>query len=310
MTRNENDLILRPIAGRAELDLFNRMPYVLNPELAGDLEAGRRRPEWMWIALRGDHLIARAAWWGRAGDDTPLVLDILDVEDNAQNAGVRLLETALAAIVPPGTPRPEYSRFLPADWRDRAETRRAVENRIAILESTGAKLFAERLRLEWRPGTPVPAPTGRLSFRPVRDDGELIDLMALVLDGTLDAHGRDDLTRMPARDAARAHYDGELARYTSPRDWWRIATLPDGTAAGFVIAARNDYNPVIAYVGVLPAQRGRVYIDEILAEGTRVLAAQDVPRIRAATDMANIPMANAFARAGYVTFERQLTMTW
>ena len=61
---------------------------------------------------------------------------------------------------------------------------------------------------------------------------------------------------------------------------------------------------------MLPAQRGRGYIDEILAEGTRVLAAQDVPRIRAATDMANIPMANAFARAGYVTFERQLTMTW
>lgn len=310
MTRNENDLILRPIAGRAELDLFNRMPYVLNPELAGDLEAGRRRPEWMWIALRGDHLIARAAWWGRAGDDTPLVLDILDVEDNAQNAGVRLLETALAAIVPPGTSRPEYSRFLPADWRDHAETRRAVEDLIAILESTGAKLFAERLRLEWRPGTPVPAPTGRLSFRPVRDDGELIDLMALVLDGTLDAHGRDDLTRMTAREAAEAHYHDEFEHYSSPREWWQIATLPDGDPVGFVIPARNPYNPVIAYVGVVPAHRGHGYIDELLAQGTSVLAAQDVPRIRAATDVGNVPMARAFARAGYATFERKIDMIW
>lgn len=35
-------------------------------------------------------------------------------------------------------------------------------------------------------------------------------------------------------------------------------------------------------------------------------AGQDVPRIRAATDLANVPMANAFARAGYVNFERAI----
>jgi RimJ/RimL family protein N-acetyltransferase len=48
----------------------------------------------------------------------------------------------------------------------------------------------------------------------------------------------------------------------------------------------------------------------VLAEGTRILAAQGVPRIRAATDVGNAPMAKAFARAGYATFERQLDMTW
>jgi hypothetical protein len=45
-------------------------------------------------------------------------------------------------------------------------------------------------------------------------------------------------------------------------------------------------------------------------EYSRLLAAQDVPRIRAATDVGNAPMAAAFARAGYVTFERQIDMTW
>jgi hypothetical protein len=47
-----------------------------------------------------------------------------------------------------------------------------------------------------------------------------------------------------------------------------------------------------------------------LAPGTRLLAAQNVPRIRAATDVGNAPMAAAFARAGYVTFESQFDMTW
>ena len=135
-------------------------------------------------------------------------------------------------------------------------------------------------------------------------------LMTLVLDGTLDAHGRDDLTRMSAREAATRHYQGEFAGFTSPRQWWQVAELPGGEPAGFVIPARNAYNPIIAYIAVLPAHRGHGYIDDILAHGTRILAGQDVPRIRASTDLGNVPMANAFQRAGYVNFEREINMTW
>ena len=174
----------------------------------------------------------------------------------------------------------------------------------------GARLFVERLRLEWRPGTPIPEPGGRLAFRPVHDARELVDLMTLVLDGTLDAHSRDELTRLSARSAAEAQYRDELERYASPHGWWRVATLPDGEPVGFVIPAHNGYNPIIAYVGVVPAHRGHGYIDEILGEGTRLLAAEGVPRIRAATDVGNVPMAAAFARAGYTVFERQIDMTW
>jgi vancomycin aglycone glucosyltransferase len=315
LTVEQNDLTIRPITGRDELDLFSRLPYAFNEELADDLAAGRRRPEWMWVALRGDHLLARAAWWGRAGDDTPLLLDILDLDDSCAafdrvDVGGRLLHTAMAKTLPAGTSPPDYSRLVPSNWRDSEATERAVKDRMTILERTGARLFVERLRLEWRPGTPVPEPSGRLAFRPVRDSEEILALMTLVLDGTLDAHSRRDLTRMPAREAALSQYEEELARYTSPRDWWRIAMLPGGDPVGFVIPARNDYNSIIAYLAVLPAHRGNGYIDEILAEGTRVLAEQKVPRIRASTDLSNTPMANAFQRAGYVNFERAINMTW
>jgi RimJ/RimL family protein N-acetyltransferase len=146
--------------------------------------------------------------------------------------------------------------------------------------------------------------------RPPESRAELLTLMTHVLDGTLDAHSRDDLTRMTPSEAAAQQYDEELAGYKSPRDWWRIAALSSGAPVGFVIPARNDYNAIIAYIGVLPEHRGHGYIDDILAEGTRILAEQNVPRIRAATDLANVPMANAFTRAGYVTFERQINMRW
>jgi RimJ/RimL family protein N-acetyltransferase len=308
---NQHDLTLRPITGPDELDLFNRLPYVLNDEVGDDLAVGRRRPEWLWLALRGDRVVARAGWWSPPGDEHPMLMDIFDFGGSGDiDDGVLLLRTALAALVPAGATPPEYGRFLRPDWRDHGPTRQAVEDRMGALERVGAKLFVERLRLEWRSGTPVAELSGRLAFRPVRDPGELIELMTLVLDGTLDAHSRDELTRMTPAQAAQQQYHDELERYASPHEWWRIATLPDGEPVGFVIPAHNGYNPIIAYLAVVPAHRGHGYIHDILAAGTSLLAAQDVPHIRASTDVGNVPMAAAFARAGYVIFERQVDMNW
>ena len=306
----QHDLTLRPITGPGEIDLFNSFPYVLNREVAGDLEVGRRHPQWLWLALRDGRPVARAGWWSRPGDEHPLVMDFLDLADGHAGDAARLLDAALAAIVAPGGTPPEFCRFLEPDWRDRDDTRAAVEARTSLLQRTGAELLVERLRLEWRPGTPIPEPTGRLRFRPVAGAGELTDLMARVLTGTLDAHSRTELTRMTPRESAEEQYRDEMERYSTPRDWWQVATLPDGEPVGFVIPAHNGYHPVIAYLAVVPEHRGRGYIDEILAEGTRILAGRDVPRIRAATDVGNVPMAAAFARAGYVTFQRQIDLTW
>jgi hypothetical protein len=58
---------------------------------------------------------------------------------------------------------------------------------------------------------------------------------------------------------------------------------------------RNNHNPIIAYIGVLPAQRGNGYIDDLLAEGTRILAAHDG---------ASVPIGRIREN-----FERQITMT-
>lgn len=307
---------VRPLAGPDELGLFCRLSYVLDHELPDDLATGCRRPEWMWVALRGGRVAARVSWWTTPGGSEPLALDFFDVDDSLPEPergeiGLRLLETATAAVVPAGTARPEYGRFVPPDWHEDPVARDIVEARIRIMEASGARMLVERLRLEWRAGTPVPEDTGRLVFRPVTGREDLLALMTPVMEGTLDAHAQEDLaTGMGARKAAEKHYDEELANFRTPQEWWRIAELPGGEPVGFVVPARNNYNPIIAYLGVLPAHRGHGYIDDILAEGTRVLAAQGVDRIRAATDLGNVPMAKSFERLGYVTFERAFNMVW
>ncbi|MCX4745650.1 GNAT family N-acetyltransferase [Kitasatospora sp. NBC_01287] len=328
---------MRPITGPDEVELFNRIPYAFNHEVAEDLAAGRRRRDWTWLALDSEgRLLARVAWWSRPGDTDPALLDIFDYLPGHEATGAALLRTALAAVVPEGGTPAKYTRFLPPDWREDPAVRTAVDGRLAIVERLGARLFVERLRLEWTPGSPdadppsadspsadspdagavdagppVPGPTGRLAFRPVAGEGELLDLLTEILTGTLDAYSLDDLRQMTARQAARLQFDEEFAHFTSPRDWWRVATLPgSGEPVGLVIAARNQYRPIIAYLGVLPAHRGQGHIDEILAEGTRVLAATEPECVRASTDVGNAPMAAAFARAGYAAFEREIVMTW
>jgi RimJ/RimL family protein N-acetyltransferase len=309
----QHEPTIRPITGLDELDLFCRMPYFRNEELADDLDSGHRRPDWLWIALQKDRLLARAAWWGRRRGG-PAILDVFDIEDGDDGGrvdiGARLLVTAMSSIIPSGGGVPEYSRFVPSDWRDHPASRRVVEDRMAAAGQAGARLLVERLRLEWRAGTPIPAPTGRLTFRRADDHDQLITLMTQVLDGTLDAHARVTLAGMSAEQAAVRQYKGELMQYESPQDWWRIAELPDGQPVGFVIPAQNGDSPIIAYIGVVPAHRGNGYAGEILVEGTRILADQGVPRIVADTDLGNVPMAGAFHQTGWVTFGHQIDMTW
>ncbi|MEU4067610.1 GNAT family N-acetyltransferase [Streptomyces wedmorensis] len=311
------DLVIRPLAGPEELDLFLRLTYSLDHELADDLATGRRLPQWMWVALDGERLLGRLSWWTGTAGSAPQALDFLDLDpglspEERAEVGLRLLETATAAVIPAGVRPPEFSRYMPADWRDVPETRSVLESVFGVLESAGARPLVERLRLEWLPGTPVPEPSGRLGFRPVRDREDLVSLMAPVMEGTLDAHGKADLASgLSPREAADLHYDEEFEHYSSPRAWWRVALLPgSGEPVGFVVPARNNYHHTIAYIGVLPAHRGHGYIDDILAEGTRVLAAEGVPRVRAATDLGNVPMAAAFARTGYATFERAINYVW
>lgn len=109
----------------------------------------------------------------------------------------------------------------------------------------------------------------------------------------------------PVGAVPAGQYRDELARHIylampGDRDWWRLAyTAPGGQLAGMILPNRNTGGAVVGYLGVLPELRGRGYIDDLVAETTRFHAARGEPRIAATTDTRNLPMANAFERAGY-----------
>lgn len=306
---------IRHLVGPHEVELFNSLPYALNDEIADDLAQGRRRVEWTWLALDEGRVLGRLALWSPAGATDATQLDVFDLDDalsddEQQAIGAALLDAAQREVIADQATPPEFARYLPADWRERPAERRATETVMAVLDASGARFVVERLRLEWQPQAGVPTQDPRLTFRAFEGDEEVLELTTRALSGTLDAHSRGELAHASPSEVARAQFAEEFAQYTTPQEWWRVAVDEEDEAVGFVFPARNSYHHIVAYLGVVPEHRGNGYIDGILAEGTRVLAAAGAPHIRASTDVGNVPMANAFERGGYRTFQRLINMAW
>lgn len=108
--------------------------------------------------------------------------------------------------------------------------------------------------------------------------------------------------RLGPADEARETLDDLRSMEWQP-DWWELAFDPDGGLVGLIMPTRAPSMTTIGYVGVVPEQRGRRYVDDLLARGTATLrrAVPDL-EIRADTDLSNAPMAAAFERAGYTGF--------
>ncbi|WP_405711087.1 GNAT family N-acetyltransferase [Streptomyces xanthophaeus] len=271
-----------------------------------ELAAGQFRPEWTWFAEDEDgEVLARALWWGRADSERPVALDCLQVRGDAPDpAGVAagLLAAGHAAF----GARPLYNLSLPRDWQTSPDLAAAVAWRREAARRAGLTREIERLRYEWTPAAGTAEPTGRLLFREGTDE-EFLDAFVRLSRGSLDEHTRAELRSMDAEQLARE----DIAFYRDcpgERSWWRLAHLPDGTLAGMALPSATPYHRNVGYLGVVPEQRGRGLIDEVLAEITRFHAGEGADRITATTDSVNLPMAAAFDRAGYEVTEIRLVL--
>jgi len=304
--------VIRPI-GPDEVDLFTSFtdasPLGLKPPLAMYLDGLHQwyRPGWSWVALRDGQVVARVAFSGPPEAELPLAMGSLEIgtRPDRVETGLALVRTAYAAMTGGGTGeggRPEYRQFLPVDWHEHAGMRAAVADRRTVARLAGLRFLVERVELRWpaEPGAALPPRSGRLTFRPVTDDAELLAVVRGTVDGTLDAHARRDLARAGVDAAARAIVE-ELP---GPRSLVRLAYDPAGHCVGITVPGLRPWGADISYVGVLPEHRGNGYADDLLLEASHLLVEGGATEIVAATDVGNTPMAAAFARCGYVVVDR------
>jgi RimJ/RimL family protein N-acetyltransferase len=123
----------------------------------------------------------------------------------------------------------------------------------------------------------------------------------------MDAHVRRAVAES-GLDAA-AQEDLDILRWMpSPRDWWRLAYTTGGELVGLSAPARTYSDPVVAYIGVVPEQRGHGYGYDLLVEATHILVGEGADRIIAGTDQTNVPMVAAFAKAGYPIAQERIDL--
>ena len=249
---------------------------------ADGLAGGGYKPENTWVALRAGRVVGRAAWVLPPGAVGAHWLERFDL-DAEPEMGAALLRAAHEAF---GGPRSYYAA-MPAHWRRLPEVVAVVEAPMAAARLAGLVERGERLRCSWA-GAPLPASSGRYSFRPAADPAEINALVARI--------ARPDV--LTGMEMARTVGGVDLA--TDPLAWlsgpagdWRVA-LEAGEPVGLAGTAGDACYPLIAYLGLLDeAVRG-----ELLAEAVRVLAAGGAREVIADVDAHRVAVLAELERTG------------
>ena len=266
--------------------------------------AGAMRREWCFVVEEEERALGRVALWALPGADRPLALVLLDVhwEGEYLAPGTLLLRDVLDRALTLGAEKIEQVLDAPPMH---PQFQHYPEKRVELLESVGFSLKRETLRFEWRGKQPPTVPE-RLTYCALDEVGDeaFIEAMSKVSEGTLDREIQDARERMgPDRQAREFFEDARGVSHDS--SWWKLAYTLEGELVGLVMPAEPPAFLTVFYVGVVPAMRGHGFVDDLLAVGTATLLSAGGKSLRADTDVANVPMAAAFRRAGWVEFARR-----
>ncbi|MGW2204185.1 GNAT family N-acetyltransferase [Streptomyces sp. NPDC001774] len=282
--------------------------------LAQLLDSACTRPEWCLVAAEDDgRLTGSVVLWTLPGHEVPLAVVLFEAPEHSPETASALLDAAAAKAGELGAKELEHVVDSPAQA---PQFQRNPERRGELLRDSGFEVARDGRRFGFR----TPAASGetgatgelsaddpRLTFRSLAELGPepFVAVLAELLADTADARLAADVRQHGARRAAELLFE-ETAGLKHEPEWWELGYDADGTVAVISLPAENPGFPVIGFVGVAPAHRGKGYATSVVIRGTRVLVAAGAREIRGDCDAANVAMAKAFERAGYVNFADRL----
>jgi ribosomal protein S18 acetylase RimI-like enzyme len=263
------------------------------------IEPGAMRPEWCFVTEEDGQWIGRGAAWTLPRVGRPLDLVLLDLPFEDQPLARRILEQFIPALRALDATDLGYVLDDPSQalqWQYKAAERHD------LLVGTGWTMIRETHRWERVDGDDVLA-TQPLVFRSLSevDDEAFIEVVEQISAGSLDRRIDSDREQHGPSEAARREFH-DLQDMDYEPHWWELAYTPSGELVGMVMPTGSPTFGTIGYIGVVPEQRGHGYGDALLARGTATLRKAGYERLVCDTDVANVPMANAFRRANYTQF--------
>ncbi|HZG13754.1 MAG TPA: GNAT family N-acetyltransferase [Candidatus Bathyarchaeia archaeon] len=265
------------------------------------------RQEWCYFLEEANAPIGQIALWTLPKLDVPQSMVLWELpweRDDLNELGTAFFAALFPLLKQHGATQLEYVLDSPP-LAPQFQT--FPEKRAQLLRQAGFTLERETMRFEWNAGADaLPTDSPSLQYRSLSQVGEekMIEAIMRVSMQTLDNRIENEREQLGEYAYAKELY-ADLQNMQSHPDWWQIAYTHDGELVGIVLPALAPAFATIAYIGVVPEQRGKGYIDYLLAQGTKTLLNSDIQAIRADTDVHNVPMQNAFLRAGYRRFAQR-----
>ncbi|MFD9075750.1 GNAT family N-acetyltransferase [Streptomyces lasiicapitis] len=263
------------------------------------------RPEWCLVAEDGDgRPVGSVVLWTLPGEETPYAFVLFEAPAGRDDTGAALLDAAAAKARELGADELDHVVDSPAQA---PQFQRDPERRSALLRNSGFRVLRDGRRFRLRVPAELPSDDPRLTFRSLADlgPGPFIDVLEELLADTADARLTADVEQYGARRAAEKIFEQTASLRHEP-EWWELGYDADGTPAVISLPAENPSVPVIGFIGVAPAHRGKGYAGSAVVRGTRILAANGAQEILGDCDAANTAMAKAFTRSGYENFANRL----
>ncbi|SCE86741.1 Acetyltransferase (GNAT) family protein [Micromonospora coriariae] len=273
------------------------------------LSKGCTRPEWCLVAEDDGRLVGSVVLWTMPGNEMPIDVVLLEApwDDPDLTIGLALLAEAATLARTLGATELGHVVDSPAQA---PQFQRHPEEHAELLRRAGFTVARDGRRFRWLAGGELPAQDGRLRFRSLAELGPepFVHLLETLLAETADARLTEDVRRHGLRKAAELLFE-ESAELDHEPQWWEIGYDADGTQAVISLPAHSPAFPVIGFVGVAPAHRGKGYSSSVVARGTAILAENGATEIRGDCDVENVAMFKGFQRAGYDNFANRMEFT-
>lgn len=276
----------------------------LRDYVARQWESGFSRPEWCFMQVGEGLPQMRAMYWSlpNAASPSDIARLELDWEGDYGGQGAEFVSATLDRAREIGSDKIAYLvETPPASYPER---------RAELMATLGFSVMRDGLRWEWTyTDVPVQVPD-RLTFRNLEEVGEgaFVDAIWRVSEGTRDSWIQSMIAESEAAAAALEMFSDAMSLEHKP-EWWLLGYDSMGELVGLVMMCRNNYWPIVDYIGVVPQKRGQGYANDLLAKGTAVMQAEGAvraERIRGDTDKGNPAMSQAFRRAGYEQFRTRI----
>lgn len=264
-------------------------------------ERGASSPERTFVIEAGGQFIGRILYRGQ-GEEVNFTGLILPWDGDYLTLGQQLFHVSLAQLQAEGV------RILEAYVTSGWEYQQSVQR---LMEQLGLPLVQTKLRYVWHQTDEPLTEPARLTYRNLDDIGDeaFIDLIRRSSVDSLDRLDQLQVTEMGSEQHAHTYFDLLKNEFGHFPHWWQAAYTPTGEAVGHVIPVPYNlhrHEGTIGYIGVVPEQRGRGYVDDLLRRGMAVMIQDGIQTMICDTDAPNIPMQRAFERSGYT----QTDTTW